>query len=60
MLLVSEDLDEIFELCDRIAVIFQGRFMGILEAEDPGVADIGLLMAGAKNLMVGEAIDASD
>jgi simple sugar transport system ATP-binding protein len=60
VLLVSEDLDEIFELCDRIAVIFQGRFMGILEAEDPGVADIGLLMAGAKNLMVGEAIDASD
>ena len=35
MLLVSEDLDEIFELCDRIAVIFQGRFMGILESDDP-------------------------
>lgn len=57
VLLVSEDLDEIFELCDRIAVIFQGRFMGILDAEDPRIADIGLLMAGAKNLMTGEETD---
>ncbi|WP_319522747.1 ABC transporter ATP-binding protein [uncultured Desulfosarcina sp.] len=48
VLLVSEDLDEIFELCDRIAVIFQGRFMGILESDDPRRADIGLMMAGTK------------
>jgi simple sugar transport system ATP-binding protein len=57
VLLVSEDLDEIFELCDRIAVIFQGRLMGILDAEDSRVADIGLLMAGTLNLMTGEAAD---
>ena len=57
VLLVSEDLDEIFELCDRIAVIFQGRFMGILEAEDPRTADIGLLMAGAMNYMTEERAD---
>ena len=57
VLLVSEDLDEVFELCDRIAVIFQGRFMGILEAEDPRIADIGLLMAGAKNLLTEELTD---
>jgi len=50
VLLVSEDLDEIFELCDRIAVIFQGRFMGIIESDDPRGADIGLMMAGTSTL----------
>jgi len=47
VLLVSEDLDEIFELCDRIAVMFRGEFMGILNAEDPRLNDIGLMMAGS-------------
>ena len=50
VLLVSEDLEEIVELCDRIAVMFQGQIMGILEAEDPRLDDIGLLMAGSKTL----------
>lgn len=50
VLLVSEDLEEIFELCDRIAVLFQGQLMGVLEAEDPQLDDIGLLMAGSKRL----------
>jgi len=50
VLLVSEDLEEIVELCDRIAVLFQGQLMGILEAEDPRLDDIGLLMAGSKRL----------
>jgi simple sugar transport system ATP-binding protein len=50
VLLVSEDLEEIFELCDRIAVLFQGQLMGVLEAEDPQLNDIGLLMAGSKRL----------
>ncbi|NQU65823.1 MAG: ABC transporter ATP-binding protein [SAR324 cluster bacterium] len=47
ILLVSEDLEEISELCDRIAVIFQGEFMGIMEADDPRIKDIGLMMAGS-------------
>jgi simple sugar transport system ATP-binding protein len=59
VLLVSEDLDEIFELCDRIAVIFQGRFMGILDSDDPRMADIGLMMAGTKQLDTGGAVDAA-
>ncbi len=50
VLLVSEDLEEIFELCDRIAVIFQGRFMGIMESDDPRACDIGLMMAGSMQL----------
>jgi simple sugar transport system ATP-binding protein len=59
VLLVSEDLDEIFELCDRIAVIFQGRLMGVLESDDPRIADIGLMMAGTRNLFKEEGADAS-
>ena len=59
VLLVSEDLDEIFALCDRIAVIFQGRFMGVLESDDSRIADIGLMMAGTTNVMTGDGADAS-
>ena len=50
VLLVSEDLEEIFELCDRIAVMFQGEFMGILNSDDPRLKDIGLMMAGSLRL----------
>lgn len=46
VLLFSEDLEEIFELCDRIAVIFDGQFTGILESDDHRLKDIGMLMAG--------------
>jgi general nucleoside transport system ATP-binding protein len=59
VLLVSEDLDEIFELCDRIAVMFKGRFMGILESDDPRIADIGMMMAGTRRLKTGDGADAS-
>ncbi|MBF0232059.1 MAG: ABC transporter ATP-binding protein [Desulfamplus sp.] len=48
VLLFSEDLDEIFELCDRIAVMFQGEFTGILDSSDSEkLSDIGLMMAGS-------------
>jgi simple sugar transport system ATP-binding protein len=59
VLLVSEDLDELFELCDRIAVIFQGSLMGVMESDDPDIADIGLLMAGTKKIERGDEADAS-
>ena len=51
VLLFSEDLEEIFELCDRVAVIFEGEFMGILNADDPALSDIGLMMAGSKRML---------
>jgi len=47
ILLFSEDLDEIFELCDRIAIIFEGKFTAILDADDKRLSDIGLMMAGS-------------
>ena len=48
VLLVSEDLEEIFELCDRIAVMYEGRFMGILPTTEATVEDVGLMMAGSQ------------
>jgi simple sugar transport system ATP-binding protein len=47
VLLVSEDLEEIFELADRVAVLFEGRLMGILKTSEASMEQIGLMMAGA-------------
>jgi simple sugar transport system ATP-binding protein len=48
ILLVSEDLDELLALSDRLAVIFKGRFMGVIEnPESVPLEKIGLMMAGA-------------
>lgn len=46
ILLVSTELSEIFALCDRIAVIYKGAFMGIYPREALSTEKIGLLMAG--------------
>jgi simple sugar transport system ATP-binding protein len=45
-LLISEDLEEIFALSDRIVVIFEGRIMGLVERASATPENIGLLMAG--------------
>ena len=50
VLLVSEDLEELFEICDRVAVMFKGEFMGMLSPEDSSVEEIGLMMTGALKL----------
>jgi general nucleoside transport system ATP-binding protein len=46
VLVFSEDLDEILELADRIAVIYEGAIVGELPAAGASVDEIGLLMAG--------------
>ena len=46
VLVISEELDELFEICDRIAVIFQGRLSPAKPRTATNVHDIGLLMAG--------------
>ncbi len=46
ILLVSEDLDEIMALSDRIAVMFNGKVVGIREAGKTDRQEIGLMMAG--------------
>jgi len=45
-LLISEDLDELLSLCDRIAVLYEGRIMGIVPASDADPETLGLMMAG--------------
>ena len=50
ILLVSEELDEITSLSDRIAVIYEGRIMGTMPAEDADLEKIGLMMAGTPML----------
>jgi len=46
ILLISEDLDEIRVLSDRIAVIYEGNIMGIVDRNQATVEQIGLMMAG--------------
>ncbi len=46
VLLISEDLDEVLNLSDRIAVIFKGELMDIIDANDANIEQLGLLMAG--------------
>jgi general nucleoside transport system ATP-binding protein len=48
ILLISEDLDEILSLSDRIAVFYEGHIAGIVPAEQANIKDIGLMMAGVK------------
>jgi len=47
-LLISEDLDEILALCDRIAVLYEGRLMGIVARAATSAEQLGLLMAGVQ------------
>jgi general nucleoside transport system ATP-binding protein len=44
--LISEDLDEIRSLSDRIAVMYEGQIIGIVERDQATVEQIGLMMAG--------------
>lgn len=46
ILLISEDLDEILALSDRIAPIYEGKFMDVIPAESAVRETIGALMAG--------------
>ncbi|MFN2235251.1 MAG: ABC transporter ATP-binding protein [Anaerolineales bacterium] len=49
ILLISEDLDEILAISDRIAVIFEGQIMGIKQRGETTLEQLGLLMAGVKD-----------
>jgi simple sugar transport system ATP-binding protein len=46
VLLVSEDLDELLKLADRILVLYQGEAVGVVEAEASDRETLGLMMAG--------------
>ncbi len=46
VLLISEDLDELFSLSDRMGVIFEGRLMGIVDPREATREEVGLMMTG--------------
>jgi simple sugar transport system ATP-binding protein len=45
-LLISEDLDEIRALSDRVAVIYEGKIMGVVDNASTSLEELGLMMAG--------------
>jgi simple sugar transport system ATP-binding protein len=47
VLLVSSELDEVLSLADRVAVIYRGRIVGMLDGEGVDRDRVGLMMAGA-------------
>ncbi|MBN2556183.1 MAG: ABC transporter ATP-binding protein [Anaerolineales bacterium] len=49
ILLVSEELDELTQLSDRIIVFFEGEVMGVVRADEAVAEEIGLMMAGEKS-----------
>ena len=49
ILLISEDLDEVMQLSDRIIVLLEGEIMGEVQREDFDVQRIGLWMSGVRD-----------
>ena len=52
ILLISEELDELLSLSDRIAVISDGEIVGTVVAEDADIDEIGLMMTGGVSAVV--------
>jgi len=49
ILLISEDLDEVISMSDRVAVMYRGEVVGIIQAATAKIEEIGLMMSGAKH-----------
>jgi ABC-type uncharacterized transport system ATPase subunit len=47
VLLISEDLDEILMLSDRVAVIYEGNISTSIPADEADISDLGLMMTGS-------------
>jgi ABC-type uncharacterized transport system ATPase subunit len=50
ILLISEDLDEVLQVSDRILVMYNGKIVGDVRREDADKEQIGMLMAGVHDL----------
>ena len=46
ILLISDDLDELLSVSSRIAVMFSGKIMGIVDGDHADIGEIGIMMAG--------------
>ncbi|TGU93960.1 nucleoside transporter ATP-binding protein, partial [Mesorhizobium sp. M00.F.Ca.ET.186.01.1.1] len=50
VLLLSLELDEIINVSDRIAVIYEGSIVGIVDAKATNEQELGLMMSGGKRM----------
>ncbi len=48
IILFSLELDEILNVSDRIAVMFEGEIVGVVDAEETNENELGLMMAGGR------------
>jgi general nucleoside transport system ATP-binding protein len=55
VLLVSFELDEIMNVSDRIAVIYEGKIVAVVDPHETSEQELGLLMAGSNRKEAGEA-----
>ncbi|MEJ8548326.1 ABC transporter ATP-binding protein [Brevibacillus borstelensis] len=53
VLLLSLELDEILNVSDRIAVIYEGQIVGIVDAKETDEQELGLMMSGGKRMQGG-------
>ncbi len=58
ILLISEDLDELLALSDRIAVLYHGRLAGPFDRDEVTISQIGMMMAGQEALSPSPAVEA--
>jgi ABC-type uncharacterized transport system ATPase subunit len=56
VLLISAELDEIKSLADRIAVMYHGKIVAVVNADEISKSDLGLLMAGSERQNAKEAL----
>ncbi len=54
VLLVSLELDEVMNVSDRIAVIYEGEIVGIVKPSETDENEIGLMMSGSKRVAANE------
>ena len=47
-LVISEDLDELLSISDRIAVIYEGEIMGVLPKQEASIDKLGLMLGGRR------------
>ena len=49
VILISEELEEIFQMCSRVGVLCDGELMGVRNIHETDFNEIGKLMSGERN-----------
>ncbi|MDY6900764.1 MAG: ABC transporter ATP-binding protein [Cyanobacteriota bacterium] len=50
---ISTELEEVMSISDRVAVMYRGEFVGVLDAKTATVEEVGLLMGGGRDGVIG-------